>query len=321
MQYGHRERAPFVYVALVTAVSVALIVVNAVLGMRIPFSVWFLVGYVGALLVFAVWHAVLSKGWRRSLLMFGLSFIVAFTAEALGVNFGLVFGRYRYTAALGPRLFGVPFLAALAWEPIVYAACCITDILAPAWSNHADSWPRRWSSYLWMALVGALATTAWDMMIDPIAVDQGWWVWEGGGPYVPYLKNGVPIDNFLGWLGVAFLINLLYRLIADGRLQRPRLLSLSVYGPLTLYASLFLTALGVTITILRRPEVALVGVLAMGPFVAIGLTNVNLIQRGLAMLLGSEWTELEEAQRWLERGAEAPSPGGRAAVLGDGGNR
>ncbi len=304
------EQAPFVYVAAVTAISVALIVANALLGMRIPFAVSFLVGYVGALLVFVVWHAWLTKGWRRTLLMLGASFLLAFTAEALGVNFGLVFGQYAYTPALGPRLFAVPFLAALAWEPIIYAAFCITDVLAPACRNHADSWLKRFSSHIWMALVGALATTAWDMMIDPIAVDQGWWVWQDGGPYVPYLKNGVPIDNFLGWLGVSFVINLVYRLMADGRRGRPRALALSVYGPLTLYASLFLTALGVTLTILRRPEIALVGLLAMGPFVAIGLTNVNLIQRGLALLLGAEWADVEEARRWLEHRADA-AEGGR----------
>ncbi len=286
MNNGNNHRGPFLYLATTTGVSVGLIVLNVVLGMRIPFAVGFLVGYIGTALVFVVWHACLTKGWRRSLLMFGLSFIVAFTAEALGVNFGLVFGRYYYTEMLGVRLFGVPLLAALAWEPIVYAAFTITDILAPATVDRAAPWRQRLPSYVWMSVIGALATTAWDMMIDPIAVGQGWWVWQDGGPYVPYVNNGVPIANFLGWLGVAFVINLIYRFVADGTPQPHRSLHLSVYGPLMLYASLFLTASGVALTVLQRPEVALVGVLAMGPFIAIALTNVNLVQRGLAVVLG-----------------------------------
>lgn len=320
MQNGQSNgnRGPFVYVAAVTGLALVLIAANGLLGMPIPFSPLFLVGYVGALLVFVVWHAVLTRGWRRSMLMFGLSFLIAFTAEALGVNFGLVFGRYSYTPALGPQLFGVPLLAALAWEPIIYAAFSVTDILAPSWANNADSLPKRLSSYLWMSVVGALATTGWDMMIDPIAVDQGWWVWQEGGSYVPYLKNGVPIDNFLGWLGVSFVINLVYRLIADGRTAHTRSLNLSVYGPVVLYASLLLTAAGVTVTVLERPEIVLVGVLAMGPFVAIALTNVNLVQRGLAMLLGAEWNELD-AQRWLELIEAAQRS--QAAVVGDRGSQ
>ncbi len=268
-----KGKAPFLYIFAVTVISALLIILNVLLGMRIPFSVAFLVGYVGASLVFVVWHAVVSKGWKRSLFMFSLSFIMAFTAEALGVNYGLVFGHYYYTPALGISLFGVPLLAALAWEPIVYAAFCLSDILAGRVEAVPGS-PARRLSPLWIAAVGALATTAWDMMIDPIAVSQGWWVWVNGGPYVPYLSNGVPITNFLGWLLVALVINLVYRLVADG-MDRPIVSpALSFYGPLTLYASLFLTAFGVTITVLQRPEVALTGSLSMGPFILIALINL-----------------------------------------------
>ena len=132
---------------------------------------------------------------------------------------------------------------------------------------------KQTTSPIWAAAIGALATTAWDLMIDPIAVSQNWWVWVGGGPYVPYVGNGVPIQNFMGWLGVAFVINLIYRQISDGMEQHKSTL-LTFYGPLTLYCSLFLTAFGVAITILERPEVALIGMLAMGPFIVIALTNL-----------------------------------------------
>ncbi len=272
MQSADKGKAPFRYLMVVTVISLVLIILNVLLGMRIPFSVSFLVGYVGASLVFVVWHAVLTKGWKRSLLMFALSFIVAFGAEALGVNFGLVFGHYYYTAALGPSLFGVPFLAALAWEPIVYAAFCMSDMLSSRMAKLSPLFNQTISP-IWIAAMGAFATTAWDMMIDPIAVSQGWWVWVGGGPYVPYVANGVPIQNFVGWLGVAFVINLIYRKLADG-MEQSGSSALSFYGPVTLYCSLFLTAFGVAITILERPEVALIGMLAMGPFIVITLTNL-----------------------------------------------
>jgi putative membrane protein len=302
MNHENGDRGPFFYLAAVTVISVFLIILNVLLGMNIPFSVDFLIGYVGLLSIFTVWHAVLTKGWRRSLFMFLLSFLVAFTAEALGVNFGLIFGRYYYTQALGVQVFGVPILAALAWEPIVYAAFSITDILAPLLVDHTDSWLKRFPAYVWMAIVGALATTAWDMMIDPIAVSQRWWVWQDGGAYMPYLSNGVPIQNFMGWLGVAFVINLIYRLMADAIPSPRHSLNLSIYGPIMLYASLFLTSAGVTITILRRPEVALIGLLAMGPFIAIVLTNINIIQRGLSTLLGAGWLEIEAKPETVKTG-------------------
>jgi uncharacterized membrane protein len=290
MKNVDRGMTPFCYLSAVTVISVFLIALNALLGMRIPFTVSFLAGYVGSLLVFVIWHALLTKGWKRSLLMFSLSFVVAFSAEALGVNYGLVFGHYYYTPALGVSLFGVPFLAALAWEPIVYAAFCLSDLLSEKAigmgriSNHK-------TLPIWGAIIGALATTAWDLMIDPIAVHQGWWTWVGGGPYVPYVANGVPIQNFLGWLGVAFVINLIYRKVAD-RMDEPKpSAALSLYGPLTLYSSLFLTAFGVSLTVLRRPEVGLIGVLAMGPFIIITLTNLPIFLLNLNQVSSS--TKLE----------------------------
>lgn len=276
-------KGPFRYLTVVTVIALVLISLNVLLGMRIPFKAYFLFGYVSAVLVFVVWHAVLTKGWKRSLSMFGLSFVVAFTAEALGVNFGLVFGHYYYTAVLGPSLFGVPFLAALAWEPIVYAAFCISDMLSPLLAGQIAH-PGQKVSPIWLAVIGALATTAWDMMIDPIAVSQGWWVWVDGGAYVPYVSNGVPIQNFVGWLLVAFLINLIYRRIAAGIIQPVHSPALTLYGPLMLYLSLFLTSFGVTLTILQRPEVALIGTLAMGPFIASAFMNLPVILINLRKL-------------------------------------
>jgi uncharacterized membrane protein len=84
----------------------------------------------------------------------------------------------------------------------------------------------------------------------------------------------VPIQNFVGWLGVAFVINLIYHKVAEGIGHPNHSASLTFYGPLTLYCSLFLTAFGVAITILERSEVALIGMLAMGPFIIITLTNM-----------------------------------------------
>lgn len=300
MNHDPQGRIPLIYLIMVTIFSVGLIVLNDLLNWRLPFSVGFLIGYVCALFVFVVWHAVISKGWQRALLMLAISLVISFTGEALGVNFGLIFGSYHYTSVLGIQLLGVPLLAALAWEPIVYAAFCITDILAPSQIPHADLWIKRLPLHIWLSGIGALATTAWDMMIDPIAVNEGWWVWHGGGSYLPYLKHGVPIQNFMGWLSISFVINLIYRFINDTVKKPVRSLHLSISGPIVLYSSLFMTSFGVTVTILHRPEVALIGLLAMGPFLLIALTNINLLQKGLATLLGSGWLEIQEREGLVE---------------------
>ena len=269
----------FFYILTVTILSAGLIILNALLGMVIPFSVLFLVGFVAACLVFVIIHSILTKGWRTTFLMLSVSFVIAFTAEALGVNFGWIFGNYYYTPKLGPQLFGVPFLAALAWEPILYASYMITEILVLPFSpNHSSSWLNRLISISSSAMIGAIATTAWDLMIDPIAVSQGWWIWSDGGEYIPYLQNGVPIQNYIGWLLVAFTIHFVFRLINyRGAPSSPSSAYLSIYGPVTLYSSLFITSFGVTLTVLNRPEIALVGIMAMGPFIILSLVNMRFL--------------------------------------------
>lgn len=272
--------APFWFLATITILTVSIIIINVLIGMTIPFSVNFLILFIGALLCFVIWHAILTKGLKTSIVLFSLSFLIAFTAEALGVNFGLIFGRYHYTSILGPQLFGVPFLAALAWEPIIYAAFSITDILSPSAIDHNISWTKRLPSNICLAIIGSLATTAWDMMIDPIAVSENWWVWHGGGSYMPYIANGVPIQNFLGWLSVSFTIILIYRFIVEKSTNPIYSHALTIYGPLTLYASLFLSSFGVAVTVIGRPEAGLVGLLAMGPFISIAASNAALMTNG-----------------------------------------
>jgi uncharacterized membrane protein len=225
------------------------------------------------LLVFVFWNSILINGLKPSLLSFSMTFLIAFTAEALGVNFGIIFGNYYYPDLLGPQVFGVPILVALAWETILYASFYVTDILIPVRTGQAGFF-QKVVVLLGLSLVGAIATTAWDMMMDPFAVSRGWWVWRDGGPYVPYIQNGVPISNFTGWLITAFLCQLVCRIIKARSPKSRRSIYLSVYGPTCLYILLFLMLFSVSIIFLQRPEVALIGFMCMSPFIIITVIRI-----------------------------------------------
>jgi putative membrane protein len=257
---------------MVAVVSALLAFANAWLELDIPFSDNFLAGYVIALMAYVVSHSVLSWGLKRSLWMFAFAFIIAFSAEVLSINYGLGYGNYYYTDLLGKGLFGMPFLTALTWVPVLYSAFSLSEyILIPVRNNFSAR--IRFPVLIGVAVTGALATTAWDLMIDPIAVSQGWWVWVDGGQYVPYLNSGIPVSNYIGWLIVSFVIMLIFVSITRGAPPIHHSPSLRIYGPITLYASLLITTIGATLSVLDRPEVALVGLLAMGPFLAIAITK------------------------------------------------
>ena len=235
--------------------------------------------YVLELLVYVIWSSVLSKGWSSTLIAFCLTFIIAFAAEAAGVNFGLVFGSYYYTDALGFKVFGVPLLVALAWEPILYASFQVSSLILPADPGADAPLVARVVPYLFMAGLGALATTAWDLMMDPFAVNQGWWVWPQGGPYVSYVENGVPISNFMGWLKVSFVCQLVILMIKDHGRPIRHSVYLSVYGPILLYVLLLVQSGAVCLIFLKRPEVSLIGLMSMGAVGFIAVTRLVMLKR------------------------------------------
>ena len=84
---------------------------------------------------------------------------------------------YHYTAALGSKFLGlVPYLIPVAWFMMSYPSFVIADRLVPS------GW-QRWQRILSVAAVGGLVKTAWDMIMDPIMVAGGNWVWDVKGAY------------------------------------------------------------------------------------------------------------------------------------------
>jgi uncharacterized membrane protein len=111
--------------------------------------------------------------------------------------------------------------------------------------------------------VGGLAMTAWDLVMDPVMVASGHWVWDGlNGAY-----HGIPLQNFWGWWLTVFTTFAVYMLISskahpqnEKRFDRLAVLSYLV------------TALGIVILSLvsKSGELALIGFFAMMPWVIAG---------------------------------------------------
>ena len=111
--------------------------------------------------------------------------VAGFAVEQLGVHTGLPFGYYRYLG-LGPHVFGVPPLVAVAWAVLLaYTSQMLTPL----------SLPRAGK-----AAIGAAWMVLFDLAIDPLAAGPlKSWVWLQPGGYY-----GVPWGNFLGWFLLSF---------------------------------------------------------------------------------------------------------------------
>lgn len=80
-------------------------------------------------MLFSVFHAAYALGWRRTLAFFALAAAISWTYEQVGVETGLIYGKYHYTDALGPKLGHVPIIIPVAWFMMIYPSYIIANLV------------------------------------------------------------------------------------------------------------------------------------------------------------------------------------------------
>jgi uncharacterized membrane protein len=155
---------------------------------------------------FALTHGASQFGWKKILVFMVICFTVALAFETIGVASGKIYGGYHYTASLGPKFLGlVPYIIPLAWFMMIYPALVMAQKLVR--SSHPHGWKM-----LLVAMIGGLMLTAWDLVLDPVMVSAGHWVWDG--PASSRMYFGIPIQNFMGWWVTAVAIFLVFFLVS-----------------------------------------------------------------------------------------------------------
>lgn len=138
--------------------------------------------------------------WNEQDLHFGffkafvLAFLMGLISEVVGVNTGFLFGSYHYGEVFGEKVWGVPFLIGLNWFCIVYAAYQVVLHLKPLAQQKA----------VVIAAVTATVTTIFDWIMEPVAVDLGFWQWH---------TTEIPFLNYACWFGISFLIVLCFNFL------------------------------------------------------------------------------------------------------------
>jgi uncharacterized membrane protein len=199
-------------------------------------------GLVGLMLAASAAEAVEARGGRRGALPVAVAGGLGFAAELVGVATGRPFGRYHYSGLLGPRIGGVPLLAAAAWAMMARPSWVVAGLL-----THRRG-PR--------IALAAGALTAWDVFLDPRMAREGYWTWPDGGRY-----EGVPAENFAGWWATGLVVFGAWSLF-DGD-DEP---AVDGDGALALYVWTWAGETFANALLWRRPRVAAAGALAMGAF-------------------------------------------------------
>jgi uncharacterized membrane protein len=143
-------------------------------------------------------HGLMTRGGAAILAFAAVCMAVGTAVETVGLKKGWIFGKYRYTHRMGPKLFdSLPAVVPLMWFAVCYLAGSMADLLASGLSVPESAVPCS------RAVMGSGLAVLFDAVIDPIAVSEKRWVWAKPGKY-----HGIPASNFLGWFvtGLAIFI-------------------------------------------------------------------------------------------------------------------
>jgi putative membrane protein len=114
--------------------------------------------------------------------------LLGMAAEVVGVSTGLIFGHYHYTPVLGAAVLGVPIIIGINWAMLTYAAAVTSSLIPmPVWAR---------------VVAGAVIMVMSDLLLEGFAVRHHFWVWDG--------MNGPPLTNFIGWLVVSLVSNIIF---------------------------------------------------------------------------------------------------------------
>lgn len=158
------------------------------------------VGLVGNMLI-SLWLAWEAFGVKKSLSLFGISFVVTMVLENLSMATGFPYGVFEHFLP-GPRLGTVPLVIGFVYFNYCVIGWIFADLLIGDISGDRVKALGR-------PVIAAFVGAAMDALYDPIGslLLKQWQYPEGGGFF------GVPLRNTAGWLLNLFLTLLLFELV------------------------------------------------------------------------------------------------------------
>ena len=132
--------------------------------------------------------ALASKNKTKFIVFMSIAFLIGFGAEVIGVNTAYLFGNYVYGVNLGPKLLNVSIVIGLLWGVLALGAASMVEQI---------SLFGRWKVFF-----GAAIMLGVDLIMEPVAIANQFWSWEGGD---------VPLYNYVCWFLIAILLQLVLR--------------------------------------------------------------------------------------------------------------
>jgi len=140
----------------------------------------------------------------RFFLFLLICFVTGIGVEMIGINTGRLFGNYRYGNILGKQLNGVPWLIGLNWFLIIFCAGSAMTRFQQWFidrfkGEQVVSYRLQFFSFI---IDSALLATFFDWIMEPVAMNLGFWQWNNGT---------VPLYNYVCWFLISMVLLAVFR--------------------------------------------------------------------------------------------------------------
>ena len=144
-----------------------------------------------------IFYAIYQENKDRALFTWAaVAYTFTFAMEVAGVATGAIFGEYAYGPTMWAQWLGVPFVIALNWCVLTLACNDLTTRIIGVPTPGKKSFLLR---CVLTALGAGVLTALYDVLIEPVAIQLAWWDWAA---------PEIPLQNYLAWAAIAFLLSL-----------------------------------------------------------------------------------------------------------------
>jgi putative membrane protein len=142
-------------------------------------------------------HGKITTGF---LIFFLVAFVIGIGVEIIGTETGILFGDYSYGNVLGPKIRQVPIMIGFNWFIVIY--CCgmfVQRLLTKIIDRMAEETekPKQAIRALSVIIDGATIAVLFDWIMEPVAVQLGYWSWE---------TMEIPFLNYVCWFLVSCML-------------------------------------------------------------------------------------------------------------------
>ncbi len=141
---------------------------------------------------------------------FWIFVLVAFTTgifvELVGTHTGLLFGNYKYGVVLGPTIKNVPWVIGINWFVVIFCCGISMKMLLKKITTSIDAdvtSQRPILKTLSVIIDGATVAVVFDWLMEPVAIQLGYWKWAGD----------IPVFNYACWFLVSIVLLLFFHFL------------------------------------------------------------------------------------------------------------